>query len=157
MRFFPPGFRTGDLDVDVRRQQAAYLQYLGALRPPLPSDALDLSQTVNLHDGLLRHYHVDKSAGTIDLRFRAGDLQVGYFDLDVHYVEAAVDPTSDALLRTAVGDRNYELLDDELDAAGASTWLHRFLFRPDREAAITFAGLTWVHEPRRDRMSDDAA
>jgi len=157
MRFFPPGFRTGELDVDARQQHAAYLQYLGSLRPPLPTDALDLSRTVNLHDGLLRHYHLDKRGGTVDLRYRAGDLQVGYFDLYVHYVEAAVDPASDALLRGAVGDRLSELLDDEFDAAGASVWVHRFLFTPNREATIKFGGLTWAHEPRRDRFSDAAA
>ncbi len=157
MRFFPPGFRTGDLDVDARQQHAAYLEYLRTLRPPLPPDALDLSRTVNLHDGLLRHYHVDKHAGTVNLRFRAGDLQVGYFDLDLHYLEATVDPASDALLRRAVGDRLGELFDDEFDAAGASAWVHRFLFRPDREATVKFGELTWVHEPRRDRFSDDAA
>jgi hypothetical protein len=157
MRFFPPGFRTGELDVDARQQQAAYLQYLGFLRPPLPPDALDLSRTVNLHDGLLRHYHFDKRGGTVDLRFRAGDLQVGYFDLNVHYLEAAVDPASDVLLRNAVGDRHSELLDDEFDAADATVWVHRFLFRPDRETTIRFGGLTWAHEPRRDRFSADAA
>jgi len=158
VRFFSRGFRTGQLldDVDPRQQHADYLQYLGNLTPPLPSDVSDLSRTVNLHDGLLRQYQLDQTARTIDLRFRAGDQQVGYFDLDVHYIDTAVDPGSDAVLRRALGERHYELLDDEFDAAGAS-WVHRFLFSPDGEAAIMFGGLTWSHSPRRDRFSDAAA
>ena len=158
MRFFPRGFRSGELleDVDPRQRHADYLQYLGNLTPQLPSDALDLSRTVNLHDGLLRRYQVDQAARTIDLRFRAGDQQVGYFDLDVHYLDAAVDPPSDKVLRRALGAPRYELLDDEFDAA-AARWVHRLLFSPDGEPAITFGGLTWSHSPRRDRFSDAAA
>ena len=158
MKFFPRGFRTGQVldDVDPQHQHAAYLKYLGTLTPPLPSDVSDLSRTVNLHDGLLRQYEVDQRAGTIDLRFRAGDQQAGYFDLDLHYVHAVVDPASDGVLRRALGERDYELLDDEFDAA-AARWVHRFLFSPDGEPAITFGGLTWSHSPRRDRFSDAAA
>jgi hypothetical protein len=156
MRFFPRGFRTGELDVDARQVQAAYEHHLSLLVPPLPSHASDLVRAVNLHDGLLRRYHVDRSARTMDLRFRAGDIQSGYFDLDVHYVDATVDMASDAVLCRALGDREYELQDDEFDAASTG-WLHRFLFWPDGEATVMFRELTWVQTPRRDRSSDAAA
>jgi len=157
MRFFTRGVRTGELEVDARQLQTSYEHYLSTLQPPLPSDAMDLSRAVNLHDGLLRQYTVDQRARTIHLRIRAGDLQVGYFDVDLHYIDAAVVSASDAVLRRALGDRDYELLDDEFDAAGASAWVHRFLFQPDGEATISFRGLTWVQTRRRDRFSDAAA
>ena len=157
MRFFTRGFRTGELEVDARQLQAAYEHYLSTLKPPLPSDASDLSRAVNLHDGLLRRYHVDPPGRTIDLTFRAGDLQVGYFDLEVHYVDAVLDANADAVLRRALGNRHYELLDDEFDTASSTGWVHRFLFHPDGEAMLTFRDLTWVQTPRPDRFRDAAA
>ena len=51
---------------------------LRALGPSVPDAARRLANAISLHDGLLRG--VERTNGRLELLFRAGDQQVGYFD-----------------------------------------------------------------------------
>jgi len=46
--------------------------------PGVPDAARRLANAISLHDGLLRG--VERTNGRLELLFRAGDQQVGYFD-----------------------------------------------------------------------------
>ena len=158
MRFLTRAWRTGAMpELWEGRVQALYLQHLKDLNPPLPQEAMALALEINLHDGLLRRFDLDREAHTLGMCFRAGDLQVGYFDLDLRYSRVNVDAASERTLRQALGQRSFQLLDHELDGTSTAGWSHRFLFAPEGEAEVTFGSVQWATTPRPDRFGDTAA
>jgi hypothetical protein len=158
VRFFTRAWRTGAMSEDNASQVVdLYRRHLDGLRPPLPTEVRRLADTVNLHDALLTRLELDRRARTVHICFRAGDRQVGYFDIDLQYSGADLEPGAEATLRRALGRRDIELLDAELDSAGGAGWDHRFLFAPDGEASLTFSELKWARVDRASRHDYTAA
>jgi hypothetical protein len=140
-------------DDEAARIPAVYEAHVESLVPPLPASALRIVREVSLHDGLLRS--LSHAQSTLELSFRAGDQQQGYFDARLRYTGAELTRESEQFLRDIVGDREVELLYDEFDAVGDDKrWVHRFLFWPYHEVAIQFGALDLEVTPA-DRRFDD--
>ena len=125
---------------EADRVPGEYEAYIRALLPPLPAAAQRLIREVSLHDALLRTLSGDGKR--LELMFRAGDHQTGYFDARLAYTRVELPAKDKRFLRTVVGARDVELLYDEFDAAeDGERWIHRLLFWPHREVSMEFAAL----------------
>lgn len=141
-------------DEEAELVQVAYLAHLAALGPTLPDAARRLANEVNLHDGLLRG--VKRTNGRLELLFRAGDQQVGYFDAWLQYDGAGIAEADAQFLNGAVGRPDIELLYDEFDSH-ENCWVHSLLFWPYREVSVRFAVIELQVFPAAGRFDGGAA
>jgi hypothetical protein len=94
---------------------------------------------------------VDGRASTIGIALRAGDQQVGYFDLDIHYLGVHVDSVDTAALAAAARDPDVEALYDEVDVVATNTFAHRWLWWPYQDVDILFDQFDFCVQPQPDR------
>ena len=155
MQFFTREWLSGGLD-DAKFEATipAYEAHLDRILPVLPGTVQALARGVNLHDGLIRSVELRTNRRTLKLALRCGDLQVGYFDVDLVY--GGVDWGASNLKELASIARNVhtEVQYDEVDADatnGESRLVHRIIFAPKGEIEIVFATLGLKLVPRRGR------
>lgn len=136
MKYFTPAWHRGDLtDEASGRAFGDYQRHLAGLLPNLPPEVRMLAARVNIHDGLLWEVAVNLELGTLRLTLRCGDLQVGYFDLELEYEQVDLIPElTEALRKLAVARLNLpksrssnSALYDEVDRNYAFV-VHRILF-----------------------------
>lgn len=156
MRFFTRAMLSGELaDAEVDSRSKAYQQRIDSLMDALPKDIAELTR-INLHDGLIRRVTVDNEAHLLSLVLRCGDLQVGYFDVDLHYSGITLTTQQLQVLSRRAHDRHTEILADEIDMAADGRFVHRLIFWPYDELEITFAGLTIQKRDQAGReVADD--
>lgn len=150
MKYFTAEWHRGDLsDADCTAVQEAYSKEIATLRPHLPPALVTLVDT-NLHDGRFRRVVFDHASKELTFELRCGDLQVGYFDLDLAYRGVDLDERRlSELIHLANGPR-VEILYDEVGVEGES-FVHRYLFWPYRELDIGFRALSLQATPVRNR------
>lgn len=136
VRFFSKEWHDGDMpDLQAELVPEAYRAHLESLRSLLPEGAIRLSE-INLHDGLIRE--VVCRGTELHVVVRAGDLQVGYFDVRIEYSSAIVSQDALSFLERAIGRRDVEVLYDEIDVVEGGGWKHSVLFCPYHEIAVRF-------------------
>ena len=152
MKFFSPAWHSGQMSEDeASRIPAEYETHISRLVPPLPASARRLVREVSLHDGLMRS--LSHEQGKLDVSFRAGDQQVGYFDARLRYTGVELTPGSEQFLRAIIGNREVELLYDEFDSVGdGKHWFHRLLFWPYHEVSIQFGAFELEITPAARRF-----
>jgi hypothetical protein len=143
-------------DAEAEKVPAAYLAHLAALGPALPDVARRLATEVSLHDALLRG--VERKKGRLELLFRAGNQQTGYFDAMLEYEGAEIADAEALVLQNALGRQDVELLSDEFDSH-ESGWSHTLLFwGPSRgtyqEVAVTFSAVSLRLFPAPGRFEE---
>jgi hypothetical protein len=131
---------------------AAYSEHLASIGHALPAKVMELATTLSLHDALLRSISYNPDLATLEVRFRIGDNQAGYANLDLAYKGAEVDPGSLASLFAALSPAGVELLYDEFDIVH-DRCTHSFLFWPTGEASVGFKELEWSTESRTSRTA----
>ncbi len=145
MKFFSRSWAGGKMkDREASAVARAYQTHVDEILPDLPATVQTIARGVNIHDGLIRSIQVNRRPGTLILRLRCGDLQGGYFDLDLRY--SSVDFTSSNLadLAAIAADERTEALYDEVDrteSAEPRLAVHRILFWPRGEIEIVFGAL----------------
>ena len=136
MKYFTPAWHRGDLDNEASdRAWGDYQRHLAGLLLDLPPEVQTLAASVNIHDGLLWRAEADPEQGLLRLALRCGDLQVGYFDLELEYQQVDFAPELiKALRRLSVVKLEQpstpypnEALYDEVDRNDAFV-VHRILF-----------------------------
>jgi hypothetical protein len=145
-------------DVEAEQVPAAYLAHLAALGPSVPDAARRLANEVSLHDGLLRG--VKLTNGRLELLFRAGNQQIGYFDVWLKYDGVGIAEADAQFLQSAVGRPEIELLYDEFDRHERG-WVHHLLFwlpgRQYHEVSVRFAVIKLQVFPATARFDGGAA
>ena len=81
-----------------------------------------------LHDGLIRSVTLGRPHQALEIAFRCGDLQAGYFDLVLVYAHLEIGACNLSDLETIAEDPKSEALYDEIDVGMTGPWLHRILF-----------------------------
>ena len=159
MRFLTRAWHSGELsDSDHEAAAAAYRAHRATVLPRLPETARWFAETVDIHDGLLRAVTLDREAATLQLRLRCGDLERGYFDLELTYSGVRVDRLDVPVLRTIAASEPPEALYLEEDVIEAGWYVHRWLWWPfRRELDVEFADLTFQREPRAAREFERSA
>jgi hypothetical protein len=152
MKFFTRAWAVGELsDAESNEIIAAYERHLDDVVPSLPASIRCLARELTLHDGLVRRVIYDRAGRELRMELRCGDLQIGYFDLDLWYLGAILDHADVAALQSAARDTKTEVWYDEVDLSGDGAFLHRVLFYPGRECEIMFRSLGLRLIPRADR------
>lgn len=140
-----------------QRESQAYQNHLGKLRGVLPDSVLALAKPYGMDDGLLVKVHHHRERHVLKLVLRCGDLQMGYYDLELVYRQARISPEHDRILAAvAHGTQNhirhrYDLAHHELDMAEDGRIEHRLLFHPGVWFAIRCSIFEWKRIPRSDR------
>ena len=136
MNYFTPAWHSGELDDEVVEKSIRdYKRHLARLLPSLPPEVQRLATRISLHDGLLWEALVDRGQARLRLTLRCGDLQVGYFDLELEYAGVSFSLGAIEALRRLSAARLHrpwlpyfgEALYDEVDAEDGLI-VHRILF-----------------------------
>ena len=129
----------------------SYWKHIEEIKPLLPEPILTLATKTNLHDGLFREVRFDKESRQLFLGLRCGDIQQGYFDLDLDYKETTISKEDlDALMRS-VKNPKIEVLYDET-YVDVNTYTHNILLWPYQEIEIRYEGLAYSIHPMTDRQ-----
>lgn len=160
MNYFTPEWHSGDIDEHPGK---AYEEYLAPLLPQWPSDVRILANSISLHDGLIHELLWNTEEATLFLCLRCGDLQIGYFDLDLHYSGVLFSLPALESLAALKTDKVGEALYDEMDEEDR-LFVHRILFISREkikegwfeyyEVAIRFEQLRLVTTPRENRFDE---
>ncbi len=155
MRYFTPAWLSGDLsDDEYDAVLARYRAHLAAIEPQLPAAVRALATEVNLHDGRIRQVALDRRNRTLRLALRCGDLQAGYFDLELEYQGVLLDRLDVETLRAIALDPTSEALYDEVDVLDEEAFTHAIIFWSEqyrwldcREVTVAFHGLEIARKP----------
>ena len=104
-----------------------YREHLIPLLKQWPTPVRMLANSISLHDGLIRELSWDTQKATLFLRLRCGDLQVGYFDLDLRYSGVHFSPLNWGNLLAVSINKTSNALYDEVDEEDGR-FVHRILF-----------------------------
>lgn len=153
MNFFTRAWCTGHYDESAYDAVApAYWRHIDAIADRLPPDLVAFHRTVSLHDGLIRAVDDYSTPGTLDLRLRCGDLQVGYFNADLRYQDVAISPDDLGTLSSLARAQGVELLYDELDVRLDGRIEHSIIFWPAGEVTVGCSSLTIATRPVPSRI-----
>jgi hypothetical protein len=137
MRFFTREWPSGLLSEELWRSVSVqYDRHFRNFLPKLPETIAQLGTTISIHDGLIQSAAVDQRTKELHLLLRCGDLQVGYYDLNLHYSGVQFGSLDLATLAAVARDSQVECLHDELDMDENSVYVHRILFTPTGEITI---------------------
>ena len=155
MQFFTREWLSGGLtDTKFEATIPAYEAHLDRILPLVPGTVQALARGVNLHDGLIRTVNVQTKRRTLRLALRCGDLQAGYFDIDLVYWGVDWAASNLRELGSIARNARTEVRYDEVDAdatSGETRAIHRIIFEPRGEIGIVFVTLGLKLVPRRGR------
>jgi len=158
MHFFDRAWHAGDMSDDRADEvRSAYEVHVTAILPRLPTRLRAFVQTVNIHDAQVRAVRLNRALHALELHLRAGDRQVGYFDLDIVYRDVRLDRLDSNTRKQIASDGESEALYDEVDLAGRAEYEHRWLWWPYRELDVQFSEFDYSVTPRADRPFDRVA
>ncbi len=152
MKYFTEEWAYGDMsDAMVDKTCSDYLQHIENLLPFLPKSIAILARDTNLHDGLIKHCIINYSECNMNLVLRCGDLQVGYFDLNLSYLGVDFKKSNILNLRKLTKDPNTGIGYDEIDKIRTNIFIHRILFWNYKEIEIVFSSLELERIPKSCR------
>lgn len=149
MQFFSRAWQAGDLTEEEAEavSERYYREHLPAIASRLSPALRELAEhraasgeILGIHDALIRRSVVNRSRGELRLELRAGDLQVGYYDLDLIYDRVDFARSDWAVLRQAGSAERVELLYHEIDLTTDEWFVHRILCWPQ-------VNWTWYSAP----------
>jgi hypothetical protein len=136
---------------------ASYDEHLEQLKAVVPDSIIELASPALLDDGLILFVDHDRQKKTLELKLRCGNLQIGYFDIVIKYLGASITDKHDQTLSNLAASTNgfRGILNDihfhEFSVRKDGRIVHRFLFNPGTQFAITCKSLTWKKIARKDR------
>ena len=139
------------------RAFAAYDEHLEGLKIVLPASVIELASPALLDDGLILFVNFDHQTKTMELKLRCGNLQIGYYDVIIKYLGAKITNKHDQTLANLAAKTNgfRGFLNDihfhEISVRKDGRIVHRFLFNPGNQFAITCKSLTWKKISCKDR------
>jgi hypothetical protein len=138
MRFFTKEWLSGELtDAAFDAVPTAYHLHLAMLQLPLDVSTLT---TVDIHDAVLLAIQHEPQSAQLTLLFRCGDLQRGYFNLNIKYSGVVLDEETLSVVYKAMQTQD-EFLYDEVDRLD-DHFEHRFILSSHNEVRVSFATVT---------------
>ncbi|MEM7227522.1 MAG: hypothetical protein AAF432_01775 [Planctomycetota bacterium] len=145
MKFFTYDWWRHGKPALVDDPAAAYASHYAACASRLPPDVRRLHDDIALHDAIVKSLTVDPDANVLTTTLVVGDLQVGYSQLEIDYVDLSrFDQRSYFSEKGAPSSSGLdELAFHECDVDG-ELFVHRFLF---------WSGIEWCIRCRDMRLS----
>lgn len=138
-----------------------YDEHLRCIQDLVPRRVVELARLPGLDDALVLKAVCDHTSDSVSLRLRCGDLRIGYFDLDLVYVDARIAPQDERELawiaRGTVNQREYQcdLAFHEIDLLSGGQLVHNLLFHATefggRSLSIVCKMIRWRRVSRRTR------
>jgi hypothetical protein len=142
LRYFTRAWCRGECtDEEFDEAVAAYGRRLDEITIRLLPDLRALSR-ISLNDAWFKSVIIDRTTHRLVLRLRCGDIQIGYFDLLLHYDEATIRDGTLHGVENLPNVSGTEVLYDEVDELGPGRFEHRMILWPQGELAIQFAAFT---------------
>ena len=152
MKYFTRAWAHGEpSDAENASIVRSYDRYIERITRLLPRPLATLARGISLHDALIRRVIADFDRHSLRLELLCGDLQVGYFDLEILYHNVEWGFLDQEALARRARDQETEILYDEVERITESVYEHRILFWPEDEIAIRFGDLDLQRRPRNDR------
>jgi hypothetical protein len=140
VKWFPRDFIEND---DPMAVYVDYREHVKSFTREGGESLKEFVEILNLHDALADSLTVD-SDGTLDATFLYGDLQVGYYYLDLKLTKTRISMELDDDVSRL--QRGVEILYEELDRIGDEYEL-RLLLDERGEIAIAFSSIQWGRRP----------
>ncbi len=153
MKYFTREWHSGQLDdAEFERRVKVYWLHINEILPKLPKPCRDLAtgkHKITLHDAKIRKVTYHREKKQLCLSLSCGDLQIGYFDLDITYFDVMDIEKIAARLQDISCNPRHELLYDEIDIDELGHITHSILFWPKKEGEIEirFARLEYEKHP----------
>jgi hypothetical protein len=129
-----------------------YNQYFRKVLSKIPTLFRHHIKNLNLHDGLIDQFVIDKSKKEICLSLICGDNQRGYSKVEIKYKEPQGVGAATHKIRKLLQNRDTEILYDEFDLSNDGRFIHRYLFWPEFiELKISFKSLNVQSHPKQNR------
>lgn len=134
-----------------------YRQHLEAMQGIVPADVLTLARLPGVDDALVVKVRHDRTRRVLAMTLRAGDSQIGYYDLVLRYKGANISPADEETLaqitRTTKTDEWHQsdVVFHELDQDETGHIVHRWLFHPGVWFEVRCESLDWFRLPKRNR------
>ena len=91
MKFFTVEYYEAEDRSRFGNRLQQYEQYIESLCEALPASVMELARMhVEFHDALIAQVRRDDKARTLTVVLRCGHLQVGYYDMELHYSNAEI-------------------------------------------------------------------
>lgn len=138
MKYFTREWCWSELsDKVIDKISKDYEKYIDSIYITLPFTLKMIAKKINLHDGIISTVSLSSSEGNLILSGIFGDLEVGYFKLEIHY-KNIFDFDLDRTILFFSG-KEIEILRDELEVISNSRYfVHRFIFSSKAEFKICF-------------------
>lgn len=120
-------------DDDMEEISSRYWGYIDSVFEKLPFSLKVLSKQINLHDGVVLESTFDKERHILNLEIFCGDLQTGYFLLQLHY--SGISEHSKNLEKI---EKFLEIFTTEIEMIDHNHFNHRFLLSSKEEVKIEF-------------------
>jgi hypothetical protein len=149
MKYFTRHWFEGDIsDEESDAVWAAYRTRRDAILPLMPPTVKELATSINIHDGIVERIILNHDSESLQCDLICGDLQRGYFRLELMYGGVKVDPLE---LAAIARESAIEALYDEIDVLSNGLYEHRILFTHSREISIEFRTLQLTRLARAGR------
>ncbi len=165
MKFFTEEMcKTLNRDQGIRNLNAAWANYRNDIevhREVLGSHLSTLALMNGMNDGLVCKVLHDQNKKILEILLRCGDLQVGYFDLHLKYIDAEITPEHEHILahtaRTTQNRRRVEAIyAHEVGISEDGRFEHRIIFESWIWLQINCRELKWQRVDRDNRTIPDS-
>lgn len=143
MKYFTKEWCFSDLDdSEIDRISESYRDYIEDTYKRLPFVLKILAKNLNLHDGRLIKVSFIKDEGCLLLDGIFGDLQMGYFFLEIRYL--GISGLSEDVLNKIFKNQELEILSDEIEFIYDKHFSHKMLFSSKNDIDLQFTDIQIV-------------
>jgi hypothetical protein len=140
MKYFTREWCWSELsDKVINNISKDYERYINSIYIALPFTLKMIAKKINLHDGIISTISISFSEENLVLSGIFGDLEVGYFKLEICY-ESIFDFDLDHTI-LFFSEKEIEILRDELEVVSnfnSEFFVHKFIFSNKSEFKICF-------------------
>lgn len=137
MKYFTKDWCFSNLDDDeIEKRLKNYRTYIHNVYKKLPFVLKNLIKTINFHDGKLEKVSFIQNKRTLILKGVFGDLEVGYYFLEVKYLK--VSNLEIDFLDSVFKNQEIEILSDEIEVLNENLFSHKILFSTKQDINIQF-------------------
>ncbi len=137
MKYFTREWCSGGLsDEENDRIWEDYKKYIKDIYWKLPFVLKILTNDISLHDGIIKKTYFYVKEGVLEFSGIFGDLQIGYFGLNIKYFDVYKMDT--AFLKSLFYKEKAEILYDEIEILPDNKYSHKLIFTNGKEMEIIF-------------------
>ncbi len=139
MKYFTKKWCFSELsDDEINNNINLYNRYINFIYDNLPVTLKLLLKSISLHDGIINSVTYVKSKKFLELSGIFGDLQFGYYNLIIKYLN--INHFEKKYLEEILNN-NDEILRDEIEKLSNSNYSHKFIFNSGNEFEIVFSDI----------------